>query len=161
MMSEDRFGWQVRQLLNKSTQDISPAAQSRLEKARQLAVSRKRQTSSQWAFNIVPRMAMAGMGGSSGIQNKSDPAAWLSNMIGVLPAIALALGIAIVADNQQTNRAMELAEIDSAVLADDLPLSAYLDQGFSMYVNHRPAPSKDEAAPAVNTLAPEGEASRI
>ena len=137
MMSEDRFGWQVRQLLNKSAQEVTPSVSSRLEKARQMAMSRKKQDSKQWAFVTSPSVAMAGFGAQTS-GNRFDFGALFSSVGGLIPAVALVLGIAFVADYQSNNRAVELAEIDTAVLADDLPLSAYLDQGFSLYVDKKP-----------------------
>ncbi|CAJ2906328.1 transmembrane protein [Burkholderia pseudomallei] len=33
-------------------------------------------------------------------------------------------------------RTAELADIDAAMLSDDLPLTAYLDHGFNAYLSH-------------------------
>ena len=135
-MTEERFGWQVRQLLNKSAQDVSPSISTRLEKARQLALSRKKQNNPNWAFNIVPQISMASCtagGHSSGF----DLGSMFSSLGGIIPAIALAIGIVFVADNQINTRASQLAEVDTEVLSDDLPINAYLDQGFSLYVGKK------------------------
>ena len=38
---------------------------------------------------------------------------------------------------EQQQRISELAELDAAVLSDELPLSAYLDHGFNAYLTKR------------------------
>jgi hypothetical protein len=38
---------------------------------------------------------------------------------------------------EQQQSIVELAEMDAAVLSDELPLSAYLDQGFGAYLETR------------------------
>ena len=38
---------------------------------------------------------------------------------------------------EQEQRIAELADLDVAVLADDLPVSAYVDQGFNAYLATR------------------------
>lgn len=43
------------------------------------------------------------------------------------------VGIAYWEDMQRT---AELADIDAAMLSDDLPLNAYLDHGFNAYLSH-------------------------
>ncbi|MGH8724065.1 MAG: DUF3619 family protein, partial [Burkholderiales bacterium] len=40
---------------------------------------------------------------------------------------------------QQNQRAAELEEIDSLLLADDLPIDAYLDRGFQSWLKKRAA----------------------
>ena len=38
---------------------------------------------------------------------------------------------------EQKQRIAELAELDAALLSDELPLSAYLDHGFNAYLANR------------------------
>ncbi|MCS0465728.1 DUF3619 family protein, partial [Burkholderia mallei] len=47
--------------------------------------------------------------------------------------LARLIGIAYWEDMQRT---AELADIDAAMLSDDLPLTAYLDHGFNAYLSH-------------------------
>lgn len=37
---------------------------------------------------------------------------------------------------ENMQRAAELADIDAAMLSDNLPLNAYLDHGFNAYLSH-------------------------
>jgi hypothetical protein len=46
----------------------------------------------------------------------------------------LAVGLFVIDGVQSEQRAQELAEIDAAILTDDLPPSAYADPGFAHFV---------------------------
>jgi hypothetical protein len=54
------------------------------------------------------------------------------------PLLALVIGLAGIAWWEDHQRTAELADIDAAMLSDDLPLNAYLDHGFNAYLtrNH-------------------------
>jgi hypothetical protein len=53
-----------------------------------------------------------------------------------LPLIALVAGLAIIQNIMDEDRANELAEIDSAMLVDDLPPTAYADPGFLQFLKN-------------------------
>jgi hypothetical protein len=97
--------------------------------------------------------------GKKQLDEMSSMGAWLTNTATLLPALLLAVSIGFIAEHQSQNRAVELAEIDTQVLGDDLPISAYLDQGFTMFVGQKsdgtvePANTSDEEAePGVSRI---------
>ena len=51
--------------------------------------------------------------------------------------IVLVIGLVGIYQFEQQQRINEIADIDAAVLSDELPLSAYLDHGFSTYLAKR------------------------
>jgi len=51
-----------------------------------------------------------------------------------IPLLALVVGLGGLYQYDQQQRIAELAELDAAVLADELPLTAYLDHGFNAYL---------------------------
>ena len=51
-----------------------------------------------------------------------------------VPLLALLAGLVFINASQDERQATELAEVDAALLADDLPLSAYADPGFVQYL---------------------------
>jgi hypothetical protein len=55
---------------------------------------------------------------------------------GILAVFALAVGAMGVQFWQNLQKASELAEIDSALLSDEVSPGAYLDQGFMEWLNH-------------------------
>jgi hypothetical protein len=59
------------------------------------------------------------------------PLGWLAS---VLPLIALIVGLVTIKQFQDERRAREVADIDTALLTDDLPPSAYTDPGFLRFL---------------------------
>ena len=52
----------------------------------------------------------------------------------MLPLLALVMGLITINLIQEQNSSDEIAEIDAALLTDDLPPSAYADQGFAQFI---------------------------
>jgi hypothetical protein len=50
------------------------------------------------------------------------------------PLLAMLIGLAGVYQVEREQRMGELADLDAAVLSDDLPLTAYTDHGFNAYL---------------------------
>ena len=53
-----------------------------------------------------------------------------------LPALLVIAGLVIGDALQQEQAIEELAEVDSALLTDDVPLVAYADHGFGVYLKN-------------------------
>ncbi|MCE2679087.1 MAG: DUF3619 family protein [Burkholderiales bacterium] len=134
MEKEDRFGWQVRQWLNRSAMEVTPSVQNRLELARKQALMRQRKASKR-INTVEPVMTSDRKSGLKGPFN-----GWFSGMGAAMPALAVAFGLFFLSDAQMNGEANRLAEIDSLVLGDELPISAYLDEGFSAYLKQAKIP---------------------
>lgn len=117
-MNEDRQASRIRQALNHSLKDIPPAAGRRLEAARHLALARQKQTK--------PELVFAGQTGPHGFRFGAEHP-YLRQILAVL---ALLLGMWISFYWHSTQYIGELEEVDSALLADDLPPEAFLDDDF-------------------------------
>jgi hypothetical protein len=123
-MNEHQFGNKIRQILNGGS--LGKQVELRLQAARELALSRQRRersTAFAWADNVLGR--------SGG---------W--PVVALYAALSLALASAGAAGIylwQQDQRIAELAEIDSELLTDDLPIDAYLDRGFHTWLKRRNA----------------------
>ena len=59
---------------------------------------------------------------------------WWTRIGSVVPLIALVAGLITISVLQDEDRASELAEVDSALLTDDLPPAAYTDPGFAQFL---------------------------
>lgn len=116
-MNEERYAYRVRQALNHGLKDISPAASRRLEAARHLALSKQKQTARQ--------LAMAGHGSSSSGSGSHLP--YFKQIIAIL---ALLVGMWLSFYWQSVQYTSDLEEVDSALLSDDLPPEAFLDNDF-------------------------------
>ena len=99
----------------------------RLRAARARAVA-ARALSAQTATQTVTQNGVAMLhGGDEGLN------AW-NRIASFLPLIALVAGLATIKNFVDDDRANQLAEVDSALLADDLPPSAYADPGFLQFL---------------------------
>ena len=59
---------------------------------------------------------------------------WFNRVASVLPLLILAAGLVMIHTFQADRRASELAEVDAALLTDDLPPAAYADPGFVQFL---------------------------
>ncbi len=57
----------------------------------------------------------------------------------MLPLFALVGGLALIQNWQNRTQVTAAAEIDEALLADDLPINAYRDPGFSEFLKAPPS----------------------
>lgn len=117
-MNEDRQASRIRQALNHGLKDISPAASRRLEAARHLALARQKQAK--------PELALAGNTGFHVFRFGAEHPLLRQ----VLAIVALLLGMWISFYWHSTQYITELEEVDSALLADDIPPEAFLDDDF-------------------------------
>ncbi|MEY2620732.1 MAG: hypothetical protein RIT26_552 [Pseudomonadota bacterium] len=76
----------------------------------------------------------------AGGQDMLRPWGWLASS---LPLLALVVGLVTIKHFQDERRATELADIDTALLTDDLPPSAYTDPGFLRFLK-MPLPMASE-----------------
>jgi hypothetical protein len=126
MNTEDiNFAYKVRHALNENLDHLPASTAERLAAARKLAVSRKkahapvRVAQRALAGNIASFFSFSSLGRAGA----------------VIPLLALVAGLAGVYQYEQEQRIAEIAELDAAVLSDELPLTAYLDHGFNAYLS--------------------------
>ncbi len=120
------FAYKVRHALNEKLDKLPPATTERLAKARQMALARKK-------AHAPVRVLQSALAGAAG-QFFSTPFSWLGRVGVAVPLLALAIGMVGVYQYEQQQRIAEIAELDAAVLSDELPLTAYLDHGFNAYL---------------------------
>lgn len=122
--NEIELGYQVRQALNQSAQHLTLKQQQRLAQARQMALSRQRQTTV-----AISQLTMATTNNTTAASPKKM-GLWATVVASLL---ILATGIIVLQNLEKSIRLEELADIDTAVLTDELPVSAYLDRGFKVF----------------------------
>jgi len=121
------FAYKVRHALNERLDQLPASTTDRLAAARKAAFSRKK------AHSPV-RASQRQLAGNIGAFFSSS---MLGKMAIVVPLLALVVGLASIYEYEEQQRIAELAELDAAVLSDELPLTAYLDQGFNAYLAQR------------------------
>jgi len=134
MNTEDiNFAYRVRHALNETLDDLPSSTTQRLAAARQAALARKKAHVEVRVTRTATATASAGAGGGM----FSQPINWLSRFGVVLPLLMVVGGMVGVYQYEQQQSIAELAELDAALLSDELPLSAYLDNGFNAYLETR------------------------
>ncbi|MFM0738940.1 DUF3619 family protein [Paraburkholderia xenovorans] len=127
---ELEFARQVRRALDENAASIAPATVDRLAVARRAALARKKPEAVS-APVLVPAFAGAGMPPVQ-LPRRRSP---LSRFALAWPLAALVVSLVAIAYWEDHQRTAELADIDAAMLSDDLPLNAYLDHGFNAYLS--------------------------
>ena len=122
------FAYKVRHALNENLDNLPAATTDRLMIARAKALELKRSNIPMRA--VAPVHALAGSIG--GMLGNGTP--WFNRLGLVIPLLALVAGLSGIYKTEQQQRISDTADIDAAVLSDELPLSAYLDHGFSAYL---------------------------
>lgn len=130
---EFEFAGKIRRALDESAAGLPAPTLDRLAGGRRLALARKKpETVAAPAF--VPVLAPAGAP-LEAPRRETRRLSPLGRVLRVWPVVALVGGIAVIAYWENLQRAAELADIDAAMLSDDLPLNAYLDHGFNAYLS--------------------------
>jgi uncharacterized protein DUF3619 len=132
---EIEFAWQVRRALDENAARIPPATVDRLAAARRTALARKKPEAVH-----APAFAPVFVSGPAGLSSSaaSEPprrGSKLRRFALAWPIAALVVSLVAIAYWEDQQRTAELADIDAAMLSDDLPLSAYLDHGFNAYLS--------------------------
>lgn len=116
-MNEERYAYRVRQALNHGLLDTPPTASRRLEAARHLALSKQKQGNLQTVHT-----GRSALGLKIGTHTP-----YLKQILAIL---ALLLGMWISFHWHSMQYVTELEDVDSALLADDIPPEAFMDNDF-------------------------------
>lgn len=126
---QDRYGLKTASYLSAGAADLPYDISERLRAARVQAVSKRKIAKTETAASL------ANVGGSAVLTGGSDDGlSWWGRIGSVLPLIALVVGLLAINSIQNDNRAQELAEVDVALLTDELPPEAFSDPGFVQFL---------------------------
>jgi hypothetical protein len=126
---QDQFGRRVAARLESGARELPHDIGERLRAARVQAVSRRKVAALQVRSGVV----VSG-GGTASLGGDGDQPSWWQRIAAVLPLLALVAGLIVIHVVQNDRRARELAEVDAALLTDELPPAAYADPGFVQYL---------------------------
>ena len=108
--------------------DLSPDIASRLRFARDKAMAAARQASI--AAAAAPVFMSAGGSAVMLGRGDGDQSPWWLRLGSLLPLAVLLGGLMLIDSHYTRSQIDAAAEVDAALLADDLPPEAYRDQGF-------------------------------
>lgn len=121
------LAYKIRHALNENLDALPASTTERLAAARAIALSRKK------ADAPVQQPRKAGLRRFFDVDFHFSGAS-LGRLGVAVPLLALVVGLGGLYQYEEQQRIAELAELDAAVLADELPLTAYLDHGFNAYL---------------------------
>ncbi len=131
----DQFGLAAAALLRQGSQSLPAGIKDRLYAARLKAISVKKPEKVR-----IQQHVLAGSTGtwSSGSRSFWDNVGW------VAPLIVLVFGLIGIAQWQQDSRINDIAELDVALLTDEVPPDAYADSGFMGFLKNGPLAESDQ-----------------
>ena len=128
---QDRYGLKLAARLSAGSQELSHDISERLRVARLQAVSHRK------VAPVAKLRLASGASASAGVATLScGDEGWnlWSRMASILPLVTLVVGLVAINVIQNEDRALEVAEVDAALLTDDLPPAAYTDSAFIQYL---------------------------
>ena len=130
--AEDLFIARVRKSLDEGASALRPDVLARLELARKSALRAQRLPGAQ-----VAPVTSAALAGGHGLDGSPRLGFGRASVV-VSTIVLVGACLAGLYQFEQDRRIAELADVDSAVLNDDLPISAYADHGFNAYIKQNP-----------------------
>ena len=134
----DRFGAHVAQRLSEASNELPHDICERLRAARVQAVEKRKWVMAQGASDLFHNSHSGTLTAGHG----HDHSSWWNRLGALGLLLTLVLGLFAIEVIQDELGARELADVDAALLTDDLPPAAYLDAGFAQFlkINHRQEP---------------------
>ena len=132
----DRFARRVVARLDEGTQGLPYDIVERLRAGRMQALDKRKRpvVVAQRPVVAEPVVLSSGSVASLGGGWGSEGGNWWRALVSAIPVAALLVGLFVVGVNQNEAGANEIAEVDAALLTDDLPPEAYTDPGFLQYL---------------------------
>lgn len=124
---QDQFGRRLAARLDAATLELPHDVTERLRAARVQALSKRKVAALGEARAVQVSGGQATLGGDEG-------PGWWHRLATALPLVVLLAGLVTIHVVQNDTRTQELAEVDAALLTDDLPPAAYADPGFVQFL---------------------------
>jgi hypothetical protein len=133
----DQFGRASAALLNQAAQSLPINIKDRLHAARLKALSVRKAEKVRVQKHVFAGTAGSWSTGSNGLW---DTVGW------VAPLAVLVFGLIGIAQWQDDSRINDIAEVDAALLTDDVPPDAYADSGFMAFLKNGPLSDSEDSA---------------
>lgn len=124
-MKDSELGYRIARILDSGVDRLDRPTLSRLQAARNAALAR--------ATKASTGIALSGGGNISADEIVPGLGSWVMMVLLIVAVAGFAYW-----NNQQ--RIAEIEELDTALLADELPINAYLDNGFGEWLKRSSQP---------------------
>ena len=133
----DLFGRTSATLLRQGAQNLPANIKDRLHAARMKALSVRKP---EKVLMQKPVFAGSRASWTSGSNSLWDTVGWLA------PVVVLIFGLIGITQWQNDSRINDIAEVDAALLTDDVPPDAYADSGFMAFLKNGPLSDSTDSA---------------
>jgi hypothetical protein len=127
----ERFALRVVTRLSSGTEELPYDISERLRASRMQALSKRKKLAAP--ARIASPVVVNG-GGSATLGRGGEGGGWWNALVSAVPLMALVVGLVVINIAQDEDSASDLAEVDAALLTDDLPPTAYADPGFVQFL---------------------------
>ena len=141
----DEFGRASAALLSQGAQNLPASIKDRLYEARQKALAVRKPEKIRIKTPVLAGASGNWTGSFKSSSNLWDTLGW------VAPLVVLVFGLIGIAQWQSESRINDIAEVDAALLADDVPPDAYADNGFMAFLKNGPLSDSEDST---NELSP-------
>lgn len=138
----DQFGQASAALLRQGTHSIPQNIKDRLYAARMQAIAAKKPEKVRIQKQVLAGTSRNWTSGSNGLW---DSVGWIA------PLVVLVFGLIGIAQWQDDSRINDIAEVDAALLADDVPPDAYADSGFLAFLKNGPLSESDSPSDSIQS----------
>jgi hypothetical protein len=128
---EARFGLRVGALLEQQARRTPHDVSERLRIAREQALARARAS----RLATAPAGVVVGRGGAAVLARQPG---WFFRFASIMPLVVLVGGLLLIDQWHERAQIEAAADVDVALLADDLPPDAYSDAGFVEFLKQDP-----------------------
>lgn len=131
-MLHNRFGLRVAARLSAGTQALPHEVSERLRAARMQALAQRKQPAA-----VLRRRTAGGQlrnGATAALSLGDDMLGFWGRLVSAALAVVMAAGLVTINVVQDDDRTTELANVDAALLTDELPPQAYADPGFLQFL---------------------------
>ena len=138
----DQFGQASAALLRQGTHTIPQNIKDRLYAARMKALTVKKPEKVRIQKQVLAGSARNWTSESNGTW---DTLGWIA------PLVVLVFGLIGIAQWQDDSRINDIAEVDAALLSDDVPPDAYADSGFMAFLKNGPLSESDSSSDSIQS----------
>jgi hypothetical protein len=136
MTADDKqFARKLSAYLDRGNAGLKAGTAYRLQQARARALSRLAETAPARDVTLAGAHGLAGGGTATGRPGRRGHPLWANRVLWIGIALIIAGGI-FYREWEAAQQTQEIAETDAAILSSDLPIDAYLDQGFQVWLKH-------------------------
>ncbi|WP_027994934.1 DUF3619 family protein [Simplicispira psychrophila] len=130
-VAAERFARRITARLTEGTGTLPYDISERLRATRVQAVAKRKRT--LLVPHTAPVVAQSGSSAALGWWG-SEGGNWWRALLSAVPVLALVAGLVVINLSQDEHGTTEVAEVDAALLTDDLPPAAYADPGFAQFL---------------------------